>query len=189
MQNIINKIRSVYPISDVSLNKLVSNLTFQQFHKREMIAHPNMHNRNAFFIEKGITRSFWLVDGREVTTWFSLEGDITFSMNDLYYEKTGTEFIETLEEVDAYCVSTKFLNEIFSTDLEWANWARLIHQDAYFLMHRIRKEDYTLPAKQRYKNMLRDFPDICNRVNLGYIASYLGITLPTLSKIRAEYSE
>ena len=42
-----------------------------------------------------------------------------------------------------------------------------------------------LPAQERYKKMIKEFPRLCNRVNLGYIASFLGITQPTLSRIRS----
>ena len=48
------------------------------------------------------------------------------------------------------------------------------------------KERLTLPARERYEAFKQQFPEVCQRVNLGYIASYLGITLPTLSRLRAE---
>ncbi len=69
--------------------------------------------KSAFFIEKGITRSFWLVDGEEVTTSFAGEGSIVFSMDELYYGKISEEFVETLEEVEAYRIPLATLTHLF----------------------------------------------------------------------------
>ena len=52
-----------------------------------------------------MTRSFWLVNGEEITTSFAYEGSIVFSMDELYYNKISEEFVETLEEVVAYKIS------------------------------------------------------------------------------------
>ena len=61
----------------------------------------NQYSRSAYFIEKGMTRSYWLVNGEEITTSFSCEGGIVFSMDELYYNKMSEEFVETLEDVVA----------------------------------------------------------------------------------------
>ena len=95
-----------------------------------------------------MTRSFWLVNGEEITTSFSWEGGIVFSMDELYYNKLSEEFVETLEDVIVYKISLAVLT-------------------------------------RRYGEFKQQFPQVCQRVKLRYIASYLGITLPTLSRLRA----
>ena len=47
----------------------------------------------------------------------------------------------------------------------------------------------TLPARQRYEEFKKQFPYVCQRTNLGYIASYLGITLSTLSRLRSNEND
>jgi hypothetical protein len=74
------------------------------------------------------------------------------------------------------------LTRLFQTNIELANWGRIIHQNEYRRLHRSHKERLTLPAKERYEEFKQQFPQICQRVKLRYIASYLGITLPTLSR-------
>ena len=105
---------------------------------------------------------------------------------EFYYNKLSEEFVETLEEVVAYKISLSDLNRLFQTNIELANWGRIIHQDEYRRLHRSHKERLTLPAKERYEEFKQQFPQIYQRVNLGYIASYLGITLSTLSRLRAQ---
>lgn len=185
MTNIINEIKSLYPLSEDTIQSLKEKMVLCHFPKKYQLIEANKFCKSAYFIEKGITRSFWLVNGEEITTSFSSEGGIVFSMDELYYNKMSEEFVETLEEVVAYKILLADLLQLFQTNIEMANWGRIIHQNEYRRLHRSHKERLTLPAKDRYEEFKQQFPDICQRVQLGYIASYLGITLPTLSRLRA----
>lgn len=186
MQNIINKLRFHYPsISDRTIEELSGYLTKCTFPRRYQLIREGIFCKVAYFIEKGITRSFWLVDGEEVTTSFSTEGDIVFSMDELYFGKISEEFVETIEEVEVYRINLDDLTRLFETNLEMANWGRIIHQYEYRRIHQTHKERLTMSVTDRYQQMKIQFPDVCARVNLGLIASYIGTTLPTLSRIRA----
>ena len=184
MTNIIEKMRAAYPVSDESIQLLKEQLTLCHFPKRYRLVEADKYCKAAYFIEKGMTRSFWLVNGEEITTSFSCEGGIVFSMDELYYGKPSEEYVETLEGVTAYRISLTSLLHLFQTNIELANWGRVILQDEYRRLHRSHKERLTLAAKERYEAFQEQFPQICQRAQLGYIASYLGITLPTLSRIR-----
>ena len=89
MTNILNKINSLFPISDDTVQILKENVTYCRFPKKYQLIKADTYCKSAFFIEKGITRSFWLVDGEEITTSFAGEGSIVFSMDELYYGNTG----------------------------------------------------------------------------------------------------
>ena len=127
-----------------------------------------------------------IVDGEEYTTSFAYDGCIVFSMDELYYNKVSEEFVETLEDVVAYRIELSDLRRLWETNLELSNWGRIIHQDEYRRLHRSHKERLTLPAKERYEEFQKQFPEVCKRVNLGFIASYLGVTQSTLSRLRGE---
>lgn len=184
MTNVIEMMTSLYPVSDDTIQLLKDNVTLCHFPKNIMIR-ANQYSRSAYFIEKGMTRSYWLVNGEEITTSFSCEGGIVFSMDELYYNKMSEEFVETLEDVVAYKITLSDLIRLFQTNIELANWGRIIHQNEYRRLHRSHKDRLTLSAKERYEEFMQQFPQICQRVQLGYIASYLGITLPTLSRLRS----
>lgn len=185
MTNVIDMMSSLYPVSDDTIQMLKENVTICHFPRKYLLIEAGKYGRSAYFIEKGMTRSFWLVNGEEITTSFSCEGGIVFSMDELYYNKMSEEFIETLEEVVAYKISLPDLLRLFQTNIELANWGRIIHQNEYRRLHRSHKERLTLSARERYEEFRQQFPQICQRVQLGYIASYLGITLSTLSRLRS----
>lgn len=186
MTNVIENIKSSYPVSDDTIQLLKQQLTLCHFPKRHQLVRANEFCKSAYFIEKGMTRSFWLVNGEEVTTSFAWEGSIVFSMDELYYNKVSEEFVETLEDVVAYRISLTALLRLFETNIELANWGRIIHQNEYRRLHRSHKERLTLSAKERYEEFRQQFFQVCQRVQLGYIASYLGITLSTLSRLRTQ---
>lgn len=184
MDVVIAKINASYPLSAETEQLLRESVTECRFPKRYQLVRAGVYCKYAYFIEQGMTRSFWLVNGEEITTSFSCEGGIVFSMDELYYDKVSEEYVETLEEVVAYRIALSRLRELFQTNIELANWGRIIHQDEYRRLHRSHKERLTLSARERYEAFQQQFPQVCQRAQLGYIASYLGITLSTLSRLR-----
>ena len=178
MRNIIDKMNSLYPISDETIQILKENTVLCHFPKRHQLIEADKFCKSAYFIEEGMTRSFWLVNGEEITTSFACEGAIVFSMDELYYNKMSEEFVETLEDVVAYRISLTDLLRLFQTNIELANWGRVIHQNEYRRLHRSHKDRLTLSAKERYEAFKLQFPQMCQRIQLG-------ITLSTLSRLRA----
>ena len=102
MEIIVNWIKSLCPLSDETIRELESCVTPCHFPKRHLLVREGVYEKYAYFIEKGMTRSYWLVDGEEFTTSFAYDGCIVFSMDELYYDQVSQEFVETLEEVEAY---------------------------------------------------------------------------------------
>ncbi|MDR2920867.1 MAG: cyclic nucleotide-binding domain-containing protein [Tannerella sp.] len=186
MKNIVESIKKKYPVSKESIKLLTSYFEEEIFPPRTHIVRANVLDKKIFFIESGLTRSYILVNGNETTTWFSKEGDLAYGSLDFLKDKAGFEYVQTLEKTLTYSIPIEVLNNLYSTNIEIANWARVLHQDLFLLLQDLRIERLTLSAKERYDKLVNDYPNLCNRLNLGYIASYLGITLPTLSKIRAE---
>ena len=121
MKNIIEHIKAVYPVSDESIQELVSQVTPCLFPKRHLLVQEGKFCHYAYFIEKGMTRSYWLVDGEEITTSFAGEGSLVFSMDEFYYNKISEEFVETLEEVEAYRILLTDLTRLLETTGLWLN--------------------------------------------------------------------
>lgn len=86
-----------------------------------------------------MTRSYWLVNGEEITTSFSCEGGIVFSMDELYYNKMSEEFVETLEDVVAYKITLSDLIRLFRPISNW-----LIGEGSFIRMN---TDAYTVHTK------------------------------------------
>ena len=137
------------------------------------------------FIEKGITRSYVLHNGKQITTWFSKEGDTACGSWDLYRHKAGFEYVETLEETITYSISIEQLNELYRSYIDLANWMRVLQQENFLRLQDIHIRRLNWSAQKRYEHLTKECPELFQRVNLGYIASFLGITQQSLSRIRA----
>lgn len=185
--NISRKIRSYYPVSDKSLSELYGHLTEHRFPPKYPVIQAGIIDRKVYFIEEGLTRSYCIINGQEHTTWFSGEGDITFGLLCLYHNKAGFEFVETVENTRAYSIPIQVLNHLYEQNVELANWGRVVHQECLLALQCTRIDRLTLSAKERYEKFLKTFPDVCHRLQLGHIASFLGMSPSTLSRIRAEY--
>ncbi|MDE6468606.1 MAG: Crp/Fnr family transcriptional regulator [Muribaculaceae bacterium] len=183
--NILSWITGRRQISDTSVDTLLAHLEPCRFPKKHLLVKEGEARGMAYFIEKGMTRSYWLVDGQEITTSFTTDGCIVFSMDELYYGRISEEYVETVEPVEAFAITLADLRRLVTTDIDFAIWWSLIHQDEYRRLHRSHKERLTLPAAERYRAFAQQQPEACRRARLTDIASYLGITPSTLSRIRA----
>ena len=86
--------------------KLTHDLYPVDFMKREALVKEGEKCGKLFFIEKGMTRSYWLAAGEEITTSFSTEGHLVFSMDEVYYDAPSEEFVEAVEPVRSYALSS-----------------------------------------------------------------------------------
>lgn len=181
----LRKMREVCPVSDKSVALLAGHLEECRFAKREMILRGGIYCRYAWLVESGFVRHFWLEEGREIVTSFSVEGYLIFSMDEFYYGRPSEEYAQAAERVEAWRIPLSELERLFRENLDLCNWGRLIHQNEYRRLHRSHKERLTLPADARYEMFRSQFPEICERASLGDIASYLGMDQSTLSRIRS----
>lgn len=185
MKNILDKIKSYYPVSDEAFLALQSEMRLVHYPKNTILVSSGSTDHNVYFIENGVTRSIFHKDGIDTTTWFSMEGDITFGMYSLYHNQPSVESVQTLTDCDIYVISIERLNALYEKYIDIANWGRVLHQDTNRLLSHIFVERLQLPPKERYGCFLQHFPGLLNRVKLKYVAEFLGISIYTLSRIRS----
>ncbi|GAE85094.1 cAMP-binding proteins [Bacteroides reticulotermitis JCM 10512] len=186
MKNIISKIKQVYPVSDEALQELQANMEVRYYPKGTYLVQSGMTDRLVYFIEEGVTRSVFHHNGQDTTTWFSQEGDITFGMDSLYYQRPSIESIETLTDCTIYVIYIDKLNALYEKYIDIANWGRILHQDVNKDLSHIFVERLQLSPKERYDRFNQRHPGLINRVKLKYVAAFLGISIYTLSRVRAQ---
>ena len=186
MNHIINSIETTYKINREALEQLTSNLQPIHIPKKTILIEPGKKDDNVYFIEKGIARAFNLVDGREVTSWFSKEGELIYSTNSFYGKTEGyeNEVIQVLEDSLFYYIPIVELENLCRIHADVANWLRILHQKAFVEMERRLIYRLYMSAEERYKDFINKNPEMLQRVNLGYIASYLGMSQVTLCALR-----
>ncbi len=180
-------IDSIYLLPERSKKTLSQHITEISFPKGHILLEADKVETAIYFIRKGIVRAYSNnTDNDEITFWFGREGDTIISMRSYVENRKGYENIELLESCDLYKLQTASLQTLFEEDIHMANWGRkfaeqeLIKTEERLISRQIRT------ASERYRELLRSHPHLIRRVPLGHIASYLGITQVSLSRIRAE---
>ena len=186
MKNIIASITSLISIEKETLDNLTGHLHPMQVKKKTVLIKPAVKDDNVYIIEKGIARAYLVINGKEVTSWFSKEGELLFSTNSFYGETEGyeNERVQILEDATLYYIPISDLEMLCSRYIEISNWLRLLHQKAFVEMERRLIYRLYMSAEDRYHDFYAKRPEIFQRVNLSYIASYLGISNVTLWKLR-----
>jgi CRP-like cAMP-binding protein len=137
-----------------------------------------------YFISKGSARAFYLKDGKDITDWFAFENDFISSINSFFLNIPSPHYIEVLEPSVLLEISRDKIIYLSDKYKEFDRLGKLIvTKTMLHLQQRIVSVQFET-AQQKYENILKIRPDITKRVPLTHIASYLGITLETLSRNR-----
>ncbi|NML21150.1 Crp/Fnr family transcriptional regulator [Pseudoflavitalea sp. G-6-1-2] len=185
MRNTLHKIQSLYPLSSEAFELFISHLEQVNLPKGHQLFREGRTGSQLYFIEKGMARAFSVRDNKEITYWFGAEGDVAISYFSYVANKPGYETVELLEDSVLYSISQENLQELYSTNIEISNWGRKLAEYELIRTEQAFVVQQSLPAATRYQQLLDQNPHLIRRVQLGYIASYLGVTQVTLSRIRA----
>lgn len=137
-----------------------------------------------FFIEKGCLRTWVNNDGKEITTQFFFEGDSVSSIESFRTNRPSLYSIESLEPCILQTISQRDFHDTIENspelrrELEEHLFSRLL--DSQLLFYSYLKNS----PQERYRELIMQYPHIVQRVPQHYIASYLGITSVSLSRIR-----
>lgn len=183
IRTIISRIHS---LPESSLEKLEESLTRVDRPKGFRLTETGKVESNVFFLSESIARAYLPVDGKEVTFWIGAEGSTLMSMKSFVNDEKGYETIELMEDSVLYMLERGQLYRLFEEDIHIANWGRKFAEKEL-----LKTEERLIPllfttASERYRKLLRDNPELLLRLPLECLASYLGITPVSLSRIRAE---
>ncbi|MBI1767623.1 MAG: Crp/Fnr family transcriptional regulator [Bacteroidetes bacterium] len=183
---LIQSISKIHPLSQALIDRL-SNVTRQvSFPKKTTLLTQGNICDKVYFIEKGLARAFYLKEGQEVTSWLMQENDFIFSVNSFYGQKPSYENIELLEDSILTSLGYHELQSIYRDFLEFNIIGRVLTEYYYTLSEERTFSLRLQTTKDRYESLLKMQPEIFNRVPLKYIASYLGMSAETFSRLRAK---
>jgi CRP-like cAMP-binding protein len=139
-----------------------------------------------FFIGKGLVRCYYYVDGKEVTSWVAAEGDIALSTQSFLKQESSFENIELLEDSQLLFISYPDLQRLYSKYPVMNTVGRILTEKYLIVFDERIRSLRMLNAEERYYRFCLQYPDICERTPLKHIASYLGLSRFTLSRLRGQ---
>lgn len=179
-------LNQIYTLPSTSLELLKDCISEVSFPKGILLLRADKVETDIYFIKSGIVRAYSDTENNEITFWFGKEGEAIISMKSYIENQKGYENIELLENCQLYKINTQDLQNLYQKDIHIANFGRrFAEQELIKTEERLISRQFKT-ASQRYNELLKENPSLIQRVQLGHIASYLGITQVSLSRIRSE---
>ena len=175
-EEVRQKVMERFSISEQAMQLLLESAEMMSFVPKDIIVHEGEINTNMYILSKGIWRAYTFNDGTEDTFWFAVESEIALPVWGYTSGSPSLYTIEAVTESEAYCLSKQKLENIGRRILE--NF--MLEIETSWL------SSYKRTAIERYAILLDKQPEIIQSVPLKYIASYLGVTAQSLSRIRAK---
>jgi len=186
LMDIGNIIDNIYPLAEQPKDLLKERIYEITYPKAHLLFKENRISSKVYFIKKGIVRAFANRDEEEITFWFGKEGDAVISMKNYVDNQKGYETIELMESCELYEIQTEDLRALYNNDIQIANWGRKFAEQELVKIEERFISRQCKTAVERYKELMNNDPGLLQRVQLVHIASYLGITPVSLSRIRSE---
>jgi CRP-like cAMP-binding protein len=145
---------------------------------------------NFGFVVEGILKEYYITkDGNEYIKSFSLHGDFTGSYFDLLSGLPSTCNIRALKPTKLAVANFKDLQIYFDKNIHWQRLGRMLAEKLFIIKARREYELLTLSAEERYKKLIHEWTGVETELSQILIASYLGITPISLSRIKKKIKE
>ena len=186
LDNLFAYLDNIRPLSTELRDRLSKDLEIIEVSKKEILLREGDRADYLWVLLSGMLRSYYIRDGIEITNRFMKENHIVVSVNSFYARRPGYEFIEAMEPSTLARIHYNTLQQLYKDFIEFNYTARILTEH-YFSsseerLYLLRKQK----AEDRYHHFMENNPDLLNRVPLGHIASFLGMNLETLSRIRGK---
>ena len=171
------------------LEKILSQYQRIEFAKNDYLVQEGTTANFYYFLESGFARSFAIdLEGNDITTKFFSASDIVIDWHSYFLKTKCRENIQAITSCVAWKISFENFMKLFNIEaFRDVGRTRLVNN--YFELKNHSVSIIADPARDRYLNLIKDKPDIVQNVPLKQIATYLGITDTSLSRIRKEITD
>jgi len=160
----------------------------KKIEKNQFLLKEGKISNEYFFLEKGFMRSFAFdLEGNDVTTGFYSDSQVVFEVSSFFNRTISKENIQAIDDCNGSFISYDQLNNLFHALPEFREFGRSVLVKGFAALKTRMLSMITETAEHRYDALLKSKPEIFQHAALKHIASYLGITDTSLSRIRKEY--
>ena len=183
---VIDYFNSITPLPSELVDDIIKYAVIKEYKKNEFILKAGKVSNYTSWIVKGLTRSYYIKDIEDITTKFLWDGAPITSVYSYYSRKPGNENIVALEDTTLASLHYDHMQYLYKTYPAFNVIGRVITEQYLYMLeievYNLRKQK----AEDRYQFIVKHFPHLLQRVPLKYLATYLGINLETLSRIRGK---
>ncbi|MCP9745448.1 Crp/Fnr family transcriptional regulator [Lacihabitans sp. CS3-21] len=186
---LLDNLKEIVPFGKAEEEAISSKLHPFSFKKRDFLLKKGEISDKIYLIAQGAIREFILdKDQKEITVWFGFEGDIVASLSSLVNSKESNTGLQALEDSKGFYIEKDDLEQLYNDYHLLERMGRKVTEKYLLSTETYHYDFHHLTANERFEKLQKDRMWIYNRVPLHHIASYLGVSNETLSRIRAKKS-
>lgn len=136
------------------------------------------------FVRSGLLRIYDYADGREITQWISSPGYFVTELNSFLFQTPSRRYIEALTSVELYAVSRTDYDKLHAVVSHWPEFEKAFMAKCFTMMEDRIFAHLSMTAEERYQLFFEQNKELFHQVPLQYIASMLGMTPETFSRVR-----
>jgi CRP-like cAMP-binding protein len=163
--------------------------TFRQVPKKFRLIEEGRVAKELYFINKGLLRLFYSKEGEEITAFIFQEGLFGSAYDSFVSQSPSNQSLETLEDSELLVIEKEQMDELYKKLPIMNTITRKIAEQRFINAQRILSSFILDSPEERYRKFEEDHRDLIQRVPLHYIASFLGVTPVSLSRIRKRLME
>ncbi len=175
-----------YPISEATIKYIDEHTFIQTIKKGKYLLKSGEICRHIYLVQKGAVRGFVKEGTKEITTWITTENNIVSSIKGFESQEPCTENIQAIEDCELISADYDALQVLYKTHMEM----NIVGRKLYELYYRDAEERAFIcrltKASSKYNHFVKTRGYLINRIPLKYVASYLGMTIETLSRMRSK---
>lgn len=188
MEQLISLFDSVDPLTEENKTLIRRYLSTILVSKGTYFYEAGKICRRIGYVLEGVLRVFQVEeDGREHTKYFINEGHFSVDLESFTSQQPSREYQEALTDCKLVIISYDAMNFFYSEMPNFRKIASILTERALLEKYQTKSEMFTDDAITRYSKLMARNPTIIQRIPLGFISSYLGVTQSTLSRIRKQY--
>lgn len=180
-----NGLLQIYPLPAAEVDKIVDLAEIIELPKQTVFIDQNKTNKYIYFLEKGICRIYYPKQEKEVILDFCFPGSIILPLNSYVHGTPTYEIVDSITPCSLYRISIEKLHQLYENSLPIANWGRKLAEIETLKIEERLMQSLFKSAAERYQDLMHKEPTLLHHIKLGYIATYLGVSQVTLSRIRA----
>lgn len=185
-EKIKSYITSVIPMDDETFKLALDYFVIKEIKKGDYLLTGGTICNHIFYVQKGLFRTYYLKDGNEINTCFCMENSITSSHESFVNRTVSKEYIQAIEDAIIISLSYKSLMKLYELNIKWQSLSRVLtEKECARLSDRVHTLSFET-AQEKYLHLLEHQPEIIQRVAIQHIASYIGVSRETVSRIRSK---
>jgi CRP-like cAMP-binding protein len=181
--------RQITDFNDKELGIVMPYFETKNFKKKTILLQTGEIANEVYYIVNGCVRLFCEKDGQELSTYFFTENMFAGSYDSFISRKPSKVSIETLEECEVFVLTHQSLEELYAVFPKMNEFIRKAIEERFVLLHNLFISYLLNSPEERYLILLKERPDLLQRITQHQIASFLGITPVSLSRIRNRVSK